>query len=152
MATLDWPRAGAAVTATGNVAVEDEAEILTEAGTARAGPSLETATTTPPAGAGLVRATVQVLIEPTLRLMGSHDSGVRVNGVRLKVTVAELFEMDVFKLAVMVTFRPVVTMPAITMNVADEAPPGTNTAVGIVSNRLFAVNCTDRGLPMLRLN
>jgi hypothetical protein len=151
-ATVDCPPGGAAATVTGNAAVEDEAEILTEAGTVRAGPSLETATTIPPAGAGLVRVIVQALVEPALRLMGSHDSKPKVNGLRLKVTVAELFEMGVFKLAVMVTFWLVVTIPAIAIKVAEAAPPGTNTDAGIVSSKLLAVNCTVCELKMVRLN
>ena len=87
-ATVDWPLADAGATVTGNIAVEDDAGMLTEAGTVRAGPSLETATTTPPAGAGLERVIVQAPVEPALRLTGSHESGVRINGLRLKVAVA----------------------------------------------------------------
>src|ERR1700722_10984667 len=38
------------------------------------------------------------------------------------------------------------------MNTADAAPPGTNTAAGIVSNELSALNCTARELKTSRLN
>jgi hypothetical protein len=140
------------VTVTGNVAVEDEAEIFTEAGTVRAAPSLETATTTPPAGAGLVSVIVQALAEPALRVMGSHDSGVRVNGLRAKVTLAELFKRAVFKVAVIVTFWLVITTPAIATNVAEAAPPGTTTDGGIINSGLLVVNCTVRGLKSVLLN
>src|SRR5580658_1408834 len=62
-ATVDCPLANAGATVTGNVAVDDDAGILTEAGTVRSGPSLETARMTPPAGAGLLSVTVQAPVE-----------------------------------------------------------------------------------------
>jgi hypothetical protein len=150
--TVDWPLAGVAATVTGNVAVEDEAEIVTEGGTVRVGLSLEIATVTPPAGAGLLSVTVHPLVEPALRLGGSHDSGESDNGLRLNVTVAELFQMAVFTAAVMETVWLVVTIPAIAMKVAEEAPPGTTTNVGIINSELLAVNCAVRGLKTVRFN
>jgi hypothetical protein len=45
------------------VTVEDEGGMLAEGGTVRQGPLLETATVTPPAGAGLLIVIVHVLVE-----------------------------------------------------------------------------------------
>ena len=87
-----------------------------------------------------------------MRLGGSHDSGESDNGLRLNVTVAELFQMAVFTAAVMETVWLVVTIPAIAMKVAEEAPPGTTTNVGIINSELLAVNCAVRGLKTVRFN
>ena len=147
-AAVDCPLATAAATVTGNRAVEDEAGMLTEGGTVRAAPSLETPTVIPPAGAGLESAIEQVPVESALRLAGLHDSEERVSGLRLKVTLAVVLK----KLAVMVTFWFAVTMPAVARNMADEAPVGTDTSKGIVSSELLTVNCTLRVFKTSRLN
>jgi hypothetical protein len=140
--TVDCPPTGAVAAVTGNVAAEDEAEIVTEGATVRMGPSLETAMATPPAGAGLESVIVQVLVEPALRLVGLHDSVESNNGWRFKVAVVELFELPVFKLAEMVTLWVFLTLPAVAVNVADGASAGTDTDVGIVSSELLAVSFT----------
>jgi hypothetical protein len=125
---------------TGNVAVEEEVEILTEAGTVRAGPSLETATATPPSGAGLESVMVQVVVAPALRLVESQATAA-TDASSSKVAVAEPF-----KLAVMVPLWFFVTPPAVAVKVADVASAGTGTDVGIVNSELLEVKATVCGL------
>lgn len=136
-ATVDWPLAGAIAAVTGNVAADDEAGIVTEAGTIRVAASLETATVTPPAGAGPDRATVQVPVEPAMRLVELHVSNPATDGPRVKVAVTEPP-----KRAVRVTLRLLVTLPAMALNVVEDAAAGTTTDAGIVSSALVSVNCT----------
>jgi hypothetical protein len=128
-------------TATANVADEAEAGIATEGGAVRAGPSLEMATVTPPAGAGLVRVRVHVLAEPAVRSVGSHDSAEGA-GLRFNVVVTKLFEPIVFILAAMVTPWLFVTTPAVAVKVADSVPTPTDNDAGIVNRELFTFSCT----------
>lgn len=99
--TVDWPLGEPVAAVTGNAAVDAKAGILTEAGVLRAGPSLETATVTPPAGAGLVRVRVQVLEAPAVRLVASHESVAGSTGLRF--TVAAMVLVELFRPAVRVT-------------------------------------------------
>lgn len=118
-----------------------------------AGPSPETATAIPPAGAGLESAIVHVLVWPALRLVGLHDRAERSNGLRFKLTVVvELSKPPVFKLAVMETLWLAITLPAVVVKVVELAPAGTVTDPGIVSSELLAVSFNVRGLTTLRFN
>lgn len=141
-ATVDCPLGLPVAAVAAKVAVEAEAGISTEGGTVRAGLSLETATVTPPAGAGLVRVKVQILEEPAVRLVGSQDSAEGSAGPRFRVVVTELFKPAVFILAVMVTLWLAVTAPAVAVKVADAVPAATDKDVGIVSRELFTFSCT----------
>ena len=149
-ATVDCPLGVSVAAVTGNVALEDDAGILTEGGTVRAGPSLESATATPPAGAGPVSDMVHVLMEPALRLLAPHDSMAGSTGPRFKVTVVTLARPSVFRLAVMAAPWPAVTAPAVAVKTVDIASAGTDTEAGTVSSGLFALNNTVRGLETLR--
>jgi hypothetical protein len=60
--------------------------------------------------------------------------------------------VELYELAVMVTFWLVVTLPAAVVKMAEATPAGTSTNVGIISSELSAVNCTVRGLESVRLN
>jgi hypothetical protein len=130
----------------GNVTVEDAAGIFTVGGTVRAGPSLETATVTPPAGARPDSVMLQVLVEPAVRLVGLHDSEERSTGLRVRVVVVERLKPAASKLAVMVTLWVVVMEPAVAVKVAELVQAATATNVGIVSRELLAFSCTFRGL------
>lgn len=134
--------AGAEPAVTANVAVEDEDATLSEAGADSAGPPLETAILTPPAGAGAESVTVQVLVEPAMMLVGSHDSAARPSELRFKATLVKGLKLPVFKLAAMITLWLVVTMPAVAVKTPEVAPAGTGTEAGRVSTELLAVNCT----------
>jgi hypothetical protein len=137
--TLDWPL-GVAAAVAAKVPEDDEAGMFTEPGTVRAGLPLDTATATPPLGAGPESVIVQVLLEPALRLAGLHINAFSCKGTRFSVTVAAppLFEEPVM-VAVMVTLRPVVTVPANAVKVAEEAPDGTCSVAGMVSRELLSV-------------
>ena len=141
-ATVDCPLGLPVAAVTTNVPVEAEAGIMTEGGTVRAGPSLETATVTPPAGAGLVRVKVQVLVEPAVRFVGSHDKAEGSSGLRFSVVVIELLTSAMSILAVMVTLWLVVIAPAVAVNVDDAAPAATDRDAGIASSELSTFSCT----------
>ena len=100
--------------------------------------SLETATVTPPAGAGTESLTVQVLVAPALRLVVLHVSVETTAGLTFKVAVP-LVE---FKLAVMVALWLELTLPAVAVNVTELAPGATGTEEGRVTTVLLALNCT----------
>jgi hypothetical protein len=139
--TADCPLGVPVAAVTGNVAAEDAAGMLTVGGTVRAGLSLETATATPPAGAGPVRVMVQVPVDPAVRLVESQDTRVSSTGLRFKVAVAVMVA-ELFKPAMMVTVWLLVTTPALAVKVAESAPAVTGTDVGTVSRALSALSCT----------
>jgi hypothetical protein len=140
MFTADCPPVVVAAEAaiTGKVAIADEDGIVRAVGTVRAGLSLETATVTPPAGAGTESLTVQVLVDPALRLVGLHVSVESSAGLTFKVAVP-LVE---FKLAVMVALWLELTLPAVAVNVTELASASTVTEDGTLSTVLLALNCT----------
>lgn len=72
------------------VAVGDPAGTFTETGTVSAAPLAETATLTPPAGAGAERVTVQTEDAPASRLVELQVSAeISMGAIRLKVAVWE---------------------------------------------------------------
>lgn len=142
-AAVDCPLTGPVAAVTANAAVEAEAGILTEEGIDRAGWSPETATATPPAGAGLVSVIVQILVEPPLRLVGLHDNVERAAGFRFKATVVvERSAPPVLKLAVILALWPFVTAAALAAKVADVVPAGTDTEAGTVNEELLLESAT----------
>jgi len=88
----------------------------------------------PPAGAELIRSTVQSLAEPALRLVGSHDSVIIVSGPMFKVAAVEIVERDTYRVAVIVTLWLLAT------------------DAGMVNRELLVDNCTVRAEPAIRFN
>jgi hypothetical protein len=118
--------------------MEKVAEVLaaatvTEAGTVRAEFVLDSVTLAPPAGAGWVKATVQLLEELGPRLAGLHASDeTDTGGAKLTVVLAEL----PLYVAVIVALCELVMAIVVTENCADVLPAVTVTDPGTVSVEL----------------
>jgi hypothetical protein len=122
------------------VAVVAAAATVTEAGTVSAGLLLESATEAPPAGAALVRVTVQVEDEFWLRLVGLHVTEETSTGAtRLIVAVAEV----VPRVAVRVALWSLETVVVEAVNEAVVAPEATATEAGAESVALVLVSVTE---------
>jgi len=106
----------------------------------------------PPAGAELIRSTVQSLAEPALRLVGSHDSVIIVSGPMFKVAAVEIVERDTYRVAVIVTLWLLATEPAAAVKVPERAPGDMATDAGMVNRELLVDNCTVRAEPAIRFN
>ena len=105
---------------------------------------LESATTSPPAGAGPVRVTVPVLVEPSRTSVGLR---VRPEGVGLAAAPVVTVSTDDLEtpppVAVMVAELLVVTAPVVMVNVPLVAPPVTTTLGGTAATEeLLLVNAT----------
>jgi hypothetical protein len=110
------------------------AAIVTEAGTVSAALLSERETTAPPVGAGLLRATVQVLLAPEVRVAGAQLRPVsRVGASRLREKVAEPPAAE----AVMVAEVSTVTRPEVAEKVAEEEPAGMVMEAGTVTRELL---------------
>jgi hypothetical protein len=109
-------------------AADDAAEgTVTEAGTGNAAVLVdESVATLPPAGAGCVSVTVQVVSVPEVTLAGTHATEETL-ALGVTVTSAELLSPRV---AVRVTVWDVATEPAVTVKAADIDVAGTATEPG----------------------
>jgi hypothetical protein len=114
-----------------NVAVVAPPTIVTCAGTVATALPLESATTTPPGGAGPLNVTVPVLVEPSRTDAGSRARLESVAVVRLDdVTVSTAERLTPPPTAVIVTDVSALTEPVVTVNVALVDPAGTSTLAG----------------------
>ena len=115
------------------------AATVTEAGTVNKALFLDRETTAPPAGAGLLRATVQVLLAPEVRAAGVQLRPVsRVGASRLTEKVAVLPATE----AVMVAEVLAVTRPELAEKVAEEEPAGMVMEAGTVTRELLLERVT----------
>ena len=109
------------------------AATVTEAGRVNKALFLDRETTAPPTGAGLLRATVQVLPAPEVRVAGVQLRPVsRVGASRLREKVAVPPAAE----AVMVAEASAVTRPEVAENVAEEEPAGMVMEAGTVTREL----------------
>jgi hypothetical protein len=121
------------------VADEAPAATVTEAGTDRAELLSERVTTAPPMGAGLLRATVQVLEEPEVREEGEQLRPVRrVGASRVREKLAEPPETE----AEMVAEVSAVMRPVVAEKEAEEEPAGMVTEEGTVTRELLLERAT----------
>jgi len=89
--TCDSPLGSVLSVVSVKLPVDDEAGTVTEAGTVSTGLLLESDKVTPPLGAAAERVTVQVLLDPALRLAGVQAKLVTVTrGKRLRLKVLEV--------------------------------------------------------------
>jgi hypothetical protein len=110
-----------------NVADDAAEGTVTEAGTGNAAVLVdESVATLPPAGAGCVSVTVQVVSVPEVTLAGTHATEETL-ALGVTVTSAELLSPRV---AVRVTVWDVATEPAVTVKAADIDVAGTATEPG----------------------
>lgn len=117
-----------------NVAEVEPAATVTEIGVVSAALSSDTATVLPPAGAGLVRLTVQVVLPLGPRLVGLQTRVESASGAtRLMVTLCEA----PLSVAVTVAFWSLAIVPVVALNVAEVEPEVTVTEVGTVSTTLL---------------
>ncbi len=133
------PSGGVVVTVAENVAVEDPAATITEAGTVNAGLLAESDTGVPPVGALPERVRVQVAEAPASSVVALQVNAETSTGaIRLKVTDWEAL----FRVAVMMADWVVVRGPAVAAKVAAVAPAATVTEAGIVSEELLSERAT----------
>jgi hypothetical protein len=133
------PFGGSVVAVAANVAVEDPAGTVTEAGTVNAALLAETDTVVPPVGAWTERVRVQVEDAPASSVVALHaNAETSTDPIRLKVAVWEAL----FNVAVMVTDWVVVRVPAVPAKVAEVAPAATVTEAGMVSKALLSERAT----------
>jgi hypothetical protein len=112
---------------------------VTAAGTVNAALLLEIATVLPPEGVAWLRVTVQVEAEPELTLLGLQATAeTNVGATRLTVAVC----IVPFKLAATVAVWLVVRAPEVATKVAEVAPAGTATEVGMVNRGLLSDSAT----------
>jgi len=119
---------------TENVPVVAVAATVIDAGTVRVALLFVRVTLAPPVGAGWVSVTVQVLDEFWPRLLGLHDRlETCTEATRLTVVLAELL----LYVAVMVALELLLTVPVVTLKVAELAPAATVTDAGTVKVELL---------------
>jgi branched-subunit amino acid aminotransferase/4-amino-4-deoxychorismate lyase len=112
-----------------NVADVESAGTITEAGTGSAVGSFDNnVTVLPPAGAAWVKATVQVVEAPDVKLAGVHASE-DTPGLLLLVTVTAPVALAP-SVAVTVTVWDVATEPAVAVNVVEFVVAGTVAEAG----------------------
>jgi hypothetical protein len=136
MAVLSAVRVAAVAEKAAEVA---PAATVTEAGTVSAALLSERVTTAPPMGAGLLRATVQVLEEPEVREEGEQLRPVRrVGASRVREKLAEPPEKE----AEMVAEVSAVTRPVVAEKETEEEPAGMVMEEGTVSRELLLERAT----------
>lgn len=133
-----WSDITALVTAV-NVVLVAPAAIATDAGTVNAVLLSASATVMPPEGAAFVKLTVHVLLRPPATLDGLHAREESAGVVEAGRTVMIAVFVVPFKLAVTVAVWVAVTVPALALNVAEDAPAGTVTEAGTFSPGLLSV-------------
>ena len=115
------------------------AATVTEAGTVNMPLLSDKETTAPPVGAGLLRATVQVLLAPEVRAVGVQLRPVsRVGASRLREKVAVPPAAE----AVMVAEASAVTRPEVAEKVAKEEPAGMVMEAGTATRELLLERVT----------
>jgi hypothetical protein len=128
-----------APTLTVKVALWAPASTRGEGGTTSARLLLESDTTAPPASAGWVSVTVQLLEDPVTKVVGLQTNEDTV-GVGAKASDAVKFEP--FRLAVRTAMELVATVPAVALKLAEVAPDGTVTAAGTTRAGLLLDSAT----------
>lgn len=119
------------------------AATVTDAGTVALVALDARVTADPPVGAGPLSVTVPVLGEPPTTEVGERVSDVRVAAVMLSIAFAE----ELPKVAVRVADVVAETAFVETMNVAEVAPPATETVAGTVA--LVVLDARDTAIPAL---
>ena len=116
------------------------AATVTEEATVSAALEFERVTLAPPAGAGWVRVTVQMLEAFEPRLVGLHETAATdtEGATRLTGAVAELL----LYVAVTVELALLLTVAVVTLNVADVAPAPTVTDAGTFNVALVSDSAT----------
>ena len=127
---MAWVYAATGVVATAKVVVVAPAGIVTLAGIDAAGLLLARLTTTPPAGAGPLRATVASELLPPITAGGLSVTALGLTTLRLSLAV----QVMPLKVADSVTCVKALTGAVLTVKVALLAPAGTVTVAGTVAN------------------
>lgn len=133
------PSGTVAVAVAMNLAPEDPARTLTVAGTINAGLLAETATASPPVGAGPERVSVQAAELPAVSVGALQANAETSTGAsRLKVALWGVL----LSVAVTVAAWVDLGMPAVAAKVAEMAPAATVTEAGTVSKALLSPRAT----------
>jgi len=129
-ATVTAVSAATVAAVAGNVAEELPAITVTEGGTVRSALLTETETVTPPEGATLLRATVQLVVAPNDIVAGEQ---LRVAGTVGATRAIEALTVVLLRMAVNTAALSAVTADMGTANVAVEAPASTAREAGTVT-------------------
>src|SRR5579863_5117320 len=120
---------------TGKVPDVEPDATLTEAGVVSPMLLSESETEEPPAGAAELSVTVHEAVAPDARPVGLQASEERLTGAEARRFTVAVWETP-FSVAVTVTGRLVVILPAVTGKVADVEPDATVTEAGVVVSLL----------------